>query len=279
MSRIIKETTVYGGPRTSGYATMATLHQNQSVTAIFKELDFLFVEYDGVNRTKRRGYVLARDVQLQESVRTYTALATNKAIRVVVTSAAVFEGPAFSGYMKLGSFSENAFISFLGIKENDFALVEMKNHAGVVRGYFYANYLRTFSNRVGSIISDTNSTGYLSPLNKFTAGQCTWYCWGRAYEKCGANITFSGGQNGNQWYANVSGGYKAKYPASHTPVANSVCSCNTSSVYGHVLFIEAVEDGYVYFTEDNWAADDPALRRMTVSEFTSNRQVIGYIAV
>ena len=55
MSRIIKETTVYGGPRTSGYATMATLHQNQSVTAIFKELDFLFVEYDGVNRTKRRG--------------------------------------------------------------------------------------------------------------------------------------------------------------------------------------------------------------------------------
>lgn len=40
MSRIIKETTVYGGPRTSGYATMATLHQNQSVTAIFKELDF-----------------------------------------------------------------------------------------------------------------------------------------------------------------------------------------------------------------------------------------------
>lgn len=140
-------------------------------------------------------------------------------------------------------------------------------------------YLRTLSNRVGSIISDTNSTGYLSPLNKFTAGQCTWYCWGRAYEKCGANITFSGGQNGNQWYANVSGGYKAKYPASHTPVANSVCSCNTSSVYGHVLFIEAVEDGYVYFTEDNWAADDPALRRMTVSEFTSNRQVIGYIAV
>ena len=171
MSRIIKETTVYGGPRTSGYATMATLHQNQSVTAIFKELDFLFVEYDGVNRTKRRGYVLARDVQLQESVRTYTALATNKAIRVVVTSAAVFEGPAFSGYMKLGSFSENAFISFLGIKENDFALVEMKNHAGVVRGYFYANYLRTLSNRVGSIISDTNSTGYLSPLNKFTAGE------------------------------------------------------------------------------------------------------------
>ena len=47
MSRIIKETTVYGGPRTSGYATMATLHQNQSVTAVFKELDFLFVEYDG----------------------------------------------------------------------------------------------------------------------------------------------------------------------------------------------------------------------------------------
>ena len=60
MSRIIKETTVYGGPRTSGYATMATLHQNQSVTAIFKELDFLFVEYDGVNRIKRRGYVLAK---------------------------------------------------------------------------------------------------------------------------------------------------------------------------------------------------------------------------
>lgn len=49
-------------------------------------------------------------------------------------------------------------------------------------------------------------------------------------------------------------------------------------VLGH-LAIEAVEDGYVYFTEDNWAADDPALKRMTVSEFTSNRQVIGYIAV
>lgn len=279
MSRIIKETTVYGGPRVYGYATMATLRQNQSVTAIFKELDFLFVEYDGVNMTKRRGYVLASDVQLQESVRTYTALASNKAIRVVATSAIVSEGPAFSGYMTLGSFAKNAFISFLGVKENDFALVEMETYAGAVRGYFYASYLRTLSNRVGNIISDVNSIGYQSPLNKFTAGQCTWYCWGRAYEKCGANITFSGGQNGNQWYANVSGGYKAKYPASHTPVANSVCSCYTSSENGHVLFIEAVEDGYVYFTEDNWAADDPALRRMTISEFTSSHQVIGYIAV
>ena len=104
MSRIIKETTVYGGPRTSGYATMATLHQNQSVTAIFKELDFLFVEYDGVNRTKRRGYVLARDVQLQESVRTYTALATNKAIRVVVTSAAVFRRPCIFWVYETGIF-------------------------------------------------------------------------------------------------------------------------------------------------------------------------------
>lgn len=94
-----------------------------------------------------------------------------------------------------------------------------------------------------------------------------------------ANITFSGGQKWKSVVCKCIGGYKAKYPASHTPVANSVCSCNTSSVYGHVLFIEAVEDGYVYFTEDNWAADDPALRRMTVSEFTSNRQVIGYIAV
>ena len=190
MSRIIKETTVYGGPLVYGYATMATLRQNQSVTAIFKELDFLFVEYDGVNMTKRRGYVLASDVQLQESVRTYTALASNKAIRVVATSAIVSEGPAFSGYMTLGSFAKNAFISFLGVKENDFALVEMETYAGAVRGYFYASYLRTLSNRVGNIISDVNSIGYQSPLNKFTAGQCTWYCWGRAYEKCGAKYSY-----------------------------------------------------------------------------------------
>lgn len=40
MSRIIKETTVYGGPRTSGYATMATLHQNSQLPQFLENLIF-----------------------------------------------------------------------------------------------------------------------------------------------------------------------------------------------------------------------------------------------
>ncbi len=77
-------------------------------------------------------------------------------------------------------------------------------------------------------------------------------------KKCGANITFSGGQNGNKWYANVSGGYKAKYPASHTPVANSVCSCNTSSVYGHVLLSKLLK--MVMFTSQKITGQQMILR-------------------
>lgn len=277
MSIITQVTTVYGGPHTSAFASLGTLNANQQVTAIFKEGTFVFVEYLVSGQTKRRGYVPSNKVNIQESVATYSILSA--ATRITNRFAYVYGGPGFSGYATVGSFTENAFIQYLGVKENGFALVEMKTSGGRIRGYFYANYLGTLSSRENTIVSDTSTAGYKSPLNKFTSGQCTWYCWGRAYEKCGAQITFSGGQNGNQWYANVSGGYKGKYPASHGPVANSVCSCTSAAVEGHVLFIEAVEDNYVYFTEDHWADTDPALRKMSISAFEMNRHVIGYIAV
>ena len=103
-----------------------------------------------------------------------------------------------------------------------------------------------------------NSPGYATNINPFTAGQCTWYCWGRAYEK-GVSLSWGNGSFGNaiDWYRNAAG----NYVCDQTPSANSIMVSPDGGYYdsngnyhqtGHVMFVEKVEGGYAYITEGNY---------------------------
>lgn len=69
-------------------------------------------------------------------------------------------------------------------------------------------------------------------------GQCTWYAWGRAYEKTGVQLGYRG--NAKTW---TSG-------AVSTPRANSVAVW-TGGTYGHVAFVEKYDGTNIYISEAN----------------------------
>lgn len=277
MSYISGTPYAYAGPSLSGiYPTLGTLYNNQTVTAIFREGSFVFVEYTPTNSSKKtRAYVSSSNVTVTESISTFTAGQVSRYVNVRST---VTYGPGSGASYNSGDIlATDTAVTYLGRKEQGYAFVEYTSGTMRKRAYIYANNLALpLSDQLGSVLANFGNPGY---SNAFTNGQCTWYCWGRAYEKCGRSLTFSGGSNGNQWYANVSGGYSSKRSRAAGPVKNSVCSCGANQEYGHVLFIEGVQGGYVYFTEANWGDTDGELKRLPLSTFADTRNVIGYIVL
>ncbi len=108
---------------------------------------------------------------------------------------------------------------------------------------------------------DLQSDYYVSSVNPFYKkgykGECTWYCWGRAYEKCGVKLSWSNdGTFGNAkyWYSNAKAwaeNHEASYTTGTEPRENSI-AVSTSGTYGHVVFIEEIANGKVYYSECNY---------------------------
>ena len=113
----------------------------------------------------------------------------------------------------------------------------------------------------GSYGVNQSHTGYKSPPNPYAYPQCTWYCWGRAYEKLGISLPSWG--NANMWdegadaNPNFSVGTEAR--------ANSIMVENSSGV-GHVMFVEKVENGYAYVTEGNYLSSSYHEDRINLSK-------------
>ena len=97
---------------------------------------------------------------------------------------------------------------------------------------------------IGQYGVDLSSAGYNS-LNVYkNPPQCTWYCWGRAYEKLGISLPKWG--NAESWddcaYSDPN------YSVGTEPRANSIMVDDG----GHVMFVEKIENGYAYITEGNY---------------------------
>ena len=277
MSIMTSAATVYAGPSLSGaYPSIGQIQKDRVVTAIFTENGFAFVEFTPPNTNRKtRGYVERGKIFINEEVDIFAAESKTRYVREAVST---FYGPSYN-YNAGDQLQADKMVSYLGRKEQNYAFIEYSTGVNFKRAYVNSNYLSMpLEDRLDQILADLNNAGYKS-LNKYSHGQCTWYCWGRAYEKCGRSLTFSGSSNGNQWYNNVSGGYSSKRTAAQGPIKNSVCSCNSSDPNGHVLFIEGVQNGYVYFTEANWDEPDGKLKRLPLSSFASTRNVIGYIVL
>ena len=116
---------------------------------------------------------------------------------------------------------------------------------------------------VGSYGVNIDDYMYTTNDNPFYAkgyhGQCTWYCWGRAVEKCGERLWWGSNSYGNamHWYNNAQGWYVCD----ETPSANSIMVSPDGGYWyngewyqtGHVMFVENVEGDYAYITEANYA--------------------------
>lgn len=104
-------------------------------------------------------------------------------------------------------------------------------------------------------------------------GQCVWYVRGRAKEKVGVDTGIRG--DAKTWYA------KAAHKG--TALRSDSIACFGGGSYGHVIYIELVENGNVYYTEANanadnkLSADDGILKKTTVSQFTARRGYQGCI--
>ena len=114
-------------------------------------------------------------------------------------------------------------------------------------------------------------------------GECTWYCWGRAHEKCGRYLTFNVYNAGKDWY-DYCDLERSGVTQSPVPVTNSVCSCKKTNGRreGHVIFVELVKDGVVYYTEANVKGTDGIVKTCPLSEFPSRDgwdKVFGYIVL
>ncbi len=96
------------------------------------------------------------------------------------------------------------------------------------------------------------SAGYTNGVNpyypvSFSNVGCTWYAWGRTYEVLGKALPVWG--NGGQWLENARA---AGYATGTTPRANSIGVWAQDGGYGHVAYIESVDDNNVYYTEGGW---------------------------
>ena len=114
----------------------------------------------------------------------------------------------------------------------------------------------------GNYGANTSSNHYKSNVNPFYRngyeGQCTWYAWGRAREKCNVSLTWGDGVhlgNAGTWYANADG---AGYSVGTTPRENSIAVWPISSgiPYGHVAFVESVSGSTIYISEYNFNIEE-----------------------
>ena len=134
---------------------------------------------------------------------------------------------------------------------------------------------------LGERLGDFETSAYKDKNVSFQggySGQCTWYCLGRAYEKTGRLITVA--PNAKKWLS-IKLPKGAKFVKDGEKVRANAIAVVTTTKYGHVMYVEAVQDGWVYYTEANVPMDnkidakDGTVRRQKLSDFTS--RVGGYI--
>ena len=144
---------------------------------------------------------------------------------------------------------------------------------------WYADRAVSSANRNnGTRLADFDSKYYKDPSNKMSQGQCTWYCFGRAWEKCGVEIPrWAKNENGAAVYGDARVWYDSAVALGWN--VGSELRSNSIACYGsnHVIFIEWVDGNDVYYTEANYTSDngisvdDGVLIKSTVSHMKNNR--------
>ncbi|MCX8074890.1 MAG: RICIN domain-containing protein [Clostridia bacterium] len=125
---------------------------------------------------------------------------------------------------------------------------------------------------LGKRLANFSSSAY-NLDNPFAAkfkAQCTWYCWGRAYEKTGIRLNTIG--PAKTWLDRLNTAGAKAVRDSNQPRANSIAVA-TAGADGHVLYVEDVIGDTVYYTQANFDFNavidnnDGILQSMSKSNF------------
>lgn len=105
---------------------------------------------------------------------------------------------------------------------------------------------------IGSYGVDLSSAGYSSTGgNPFAYPQCTWYCYGRAYEKFGISLPMRG--NAETWYDAAS---ESGFAVGTTPRVDSIVvlrGVGSATVgLGHVAYVEAMNGTTALISAGNY---------------------------
>lgn len=137
-----------------------------------------------------------------------------------------------------------------------------------------------------STTKDFSNPGYSDSVNPYplycygVLANCTWYAWGRAYEK-GYALPYTNWGNAEQWLDSAK---QAGYTTSMTPKANSIAVWTTSQI-GHVAYVESVSGTNVTISESNvYVEKNGPILRYHSDTYTANalktrwgNVLIGYI--
>jgi hypothetical protein len=103
MSTMKSAQTVYYGPSTATYPSLGSVSASETVTALWYEGSFVFIEYSVTGTSqKKRGYVGSTTVTVTESISTKTVTLTSKTVSSGTTT---YTGPNNSTYASSGSVS------------------------------------------------------------------------------------------------------------------------------------------------------------------------------
>ena len=147
-----------------------------------------------------------------------------------------------------------------------------------------------WDNIVGTILGNVNSvyytTGNISARGGYT-GQCTWYAYGRFYER--NNIALRSAPNAKNWLSQNANDERVKVLYGADKILPNCIAVRTSGTYGHLMYIEHVsyhsgQPEYVYYTECNAdgngrfdAGVDCILKKKTYLRFVNENKPAGYI--
>jgi len=97
----------------------------------------------------------------------------------------------------------------------------------------------------------------------FPYGQCTWYVATRRFVPWGGNAKY--------WLKNSQ---QYGYSIGYTPIAGAIVVTNEHVYYGHVAYVEDVDDNYIYISEMNYIGwGIVGNRKISIN----SSRIIGYI--
>ncbi len=125
-----------------------------------------------------------------------------------------------------------------------------------------------------------NTNPFPSTLNSSNSNKhwCTWYAWGRMFERKKKAISTSG--DAGNWYANAQTvNQVSRYASSSTPQVGIAVFSNSAE--GHVVFVEYYNSSTstVYYSEANASSADGILKSTSLTNFKKlyGNTLMGYL--
>lgn len=161
---------------------------------------------------------------------------------------------------------------------------------GIQQSSNVGNENSSWDNLVGTLLANIHSNYYtagnISARGGYT-GQCTWYAYGRFYER--NNIALNSAGHAKNWLNDNRNDRRVSVLYGADQIRSNCIAVRTSGTYGHVMYVEYVSYNsgnpeYVYYTECNKdgngrydAGVDCVLKKKTYRNFVNQDRPAGYI--